>query len=253
MSPAKRSTSPTKTLVGDAEPRAVDSGRGEIVAQTYERLRELIVRGQLAPGSRVVESDIAARLGVSRTPVRSALHRLQQEGYIASGDGARDTRLTIAPLTQNDALELFMIIGVLEGLGAREAAKLPPLERTALVTDLREINTNMLQEAQRPRRDILQLFEVDTLFHRRYMIAASGKRLLSMHDAIKPQGERYIRLYYSSLSDEIATSVKEHEVIISQIEKGDAVAAQNAVDRNWRNAASRLNKVIAAVGERGSW
>ncbi|MFB6240160.1 MAG: GntR family transcriptional regulator, partial [Gemmatimonadota bacterium] len=52
--------------------------------ETYTRLRELIVRGQLAPGSRIIETDVAERLGVSRTPVRSALQRLEQEGFIES-------------------------------------------------------------------------------------------------------------------------------------------------------------------------
>lgn len=253
MSPGKRRSSPTTKRKVDSEVGPTESGRGDVVAKTYERLREFIVRGQLAPGSRVVESDIAARLGVSRTPARSALHRLQQEGYIVSGDGARDNRLVIAPLTQEDARELFLIIGLLEGLAAREAAELPAKKRSDLVHDLRQLNKDLSEEAGCPRPDQLRLFALDTSFHRQYVIAAAGKRLMSLHDAIKPQGERYIRLYISSLSDEIATSVKEHAAIIAQIEKGDSLAAQSAVDKNWRNAASRLKNVIDALGERGSW
>ena len=56
--------------------------RGARPAVVYAALRELIVRGQLAPGSRIVETDVASKLRVSRTPVRGALQRLQQEGYI---------------------------------------------------------------------------------------------------------------------------------------------------------------------------
>ena len=56
--------------------------RGDRVTVVYHRLRELIVRGRLAPGARIIETVIAARLGVSRTPVRAALQRLQQEGYV---------------------------------------------------------------------------------------------------------------------------------------------------------------------------
>jgi DNA-binding GntR family transcriptional regulator len=58
----------------------------------YERLRGLIVRGQLAPGARLVERDIADRLGTSRTPVRSALQRLQQERYVTVADGGKHAR-----------------------------------------------------------------------------------------------------------------------------------------------------------------
>ena len=60
--------------------RAAEMVRGERPLVVYERLRHLIVHGVMAPGSRIVESDVAARLGVSRTPVRGALQRLQQEG-----------------------------------------------------------------------------------------------------------------------------------------------------------------------------
>ena len=81
--------------------------RGDRIARAYQQLRELIVWGRLAPGSRVIESDIAERLGVSRTPVRSALHRLQQEGYIVGVGRGSEQRLTVAPLTQDDARDLF--------------------------------------------------------------------------------------------------------------------------------------------------
>ena len=72
-------------------------------------------------------------------------------------------------------------------------------------------------------------------------------------DMFKPQIERYTRLYISSLVDTLPTSVKEHDVIIRAIAAGDAVTAQHAVETNWRNAAERLAKVIATLGERGSW
>jgi DNA-binding GntR family transcriptional regulator len=78
-------------------------------------------------------------------------------------------------------------------------------------------------------------------------------RLRALHDAIKPQVERYSRLYVSSLVDELPTSVREHDVIIRANAKGDAAAAQRAVETNWRNAGNRLARVIAHMGERGMW
>src|SRR5690606_31774765 len=80
--------------------------RDDLVTLTYHRLRQAITSGTLTPGARVVERELGDALGVSRTPVRSALHRLQQEGYIvAAGNGAA-TQLVIAPLTRHDAVEL---------------------------------------------------------------------------------------------------------------------------------------------------
>ncbi len=118
---------------------------------------------------------------------------------------------------------------------------------------LSQLNGELSEAARVPRPDKLRIFEIDTAFHRAYVEASAGPRLLALHDAIKPQTDRYIRLYISSLVDEIATSVEEHAVIIQCVEDGDAAAAETAVDTNWRNAALRLERVIANLGERGSW
>ena len=81
---------------------AADAPHGSRPEQVYARLRDLIVQGLLAPGSRIVETEIASRLGVSRTPVREALQRLQQEGYVMGSPGAQQSRLTVAPLTRDE-------------------------------------------------------------------------------------------------------------------------------------------------------
>ena len=70
---------------------------------------------------------------------------------------------------------------------------------------------------------------------------------------MKPQAERYIRMYISMLTSDIRASVDEHDMIIAAIEEGRADDAELAVQVNWRHAADRLSKVIAMAGERGSW
>jgi DNA-binding GntR family transcriptional regulator len=222
-------------------------------ALVYHTLRQLIVRGQLAPGSRIVETDVASKLRVSRTPVRGALQRLQQEGYIVDAPSLLQSRPTVAPMTREDAMELFSIVAEIEGLAARCAAALPEKRRAKLTADLTAINTKLerTSKARQPRHDLL--YELDEAFHRRYVEAAAGPRLRALHDAVKPQAERYERLYVSLLARGIAPSVKEHGAIIRTIRTGAADAAQRAVQTNWRNAAERLGRVIATVGERGSW
>src|SRR5947207_11969442 len=117
---------------------------GNISEGTFKQVRELIVHGKLAPGSRVVEAELAGRLGVSRTPVRSAIHRLQQEGYIwASDDTGSKTKLAVAPLTQEDSKELYSIVGHLEGLAAGSAAQLDGLVRDRLIAGLRDLNEKL--------------------------------------------------------------------------------------------------------------
>jgi DNA-binding GntR family transcriptional regulator len=221
--------------------------------QVYVRLRDLIVQGLLSPGSRIIETDIAARLGVSRTPVREALQRLQQEGFVNGTPGAQQSRLTVAPLTRADVNELLNVVGALEGLGAYEAAALDEAQRRALAAELREINDEFNRAGRKSPPEHSSLYDADDRFHRRIVEAAGGPRLLALHDSVKPQAERYIRMYISMLTSDIATSVGEHEVITRAIEAGQSSAAQEAIAVNWRHAADRLAKVIEVAGERGSW
>jgi DNA-binding GntR family transcriptional regulator len=219
----------------------------------YERLRELIVRGQLAPGARLVERDIAERFATSRTPVRSALQRLQQERYVTVPDRGKHARLVVAPLTTDDVRELFEVVGVLEAAAARRAALLPPGPRARVSSELVELNTALQRAAEQPRPDQNEIFELDDAFHRAYVEAGGGERILALHDTVKPQAERYCRLYISALVDRIGDSVQEHQVIIDGIRSGNAEDTERAVLVNWRNAADRFSSLIASMGELGIW
>lgn len=218
--------------------------------QVYTRLRDLIVQGALAPGSRIVETEISTRLGVSRTPVREALQRLQQEGYVMGSPGAQQSRLTVTPLTQADVHELLDIVGALEGLGARRAATADSATRRTLAKELRALNQDFAKAARSPV-DHGRLYEADDRLHRRIVEAGVGPRLLALHQAVKPQAERYIRMYISMLTGDIKASVDEHDVMIDAIDEGRAAEAQQAIELNWRHAAERLARVIEQVGERG--
>jgi DNA-binding GntR family transcriptional regulator len=240
------------TTTGRGRPtgRIPEANRETLV---YEKIRELIVHGRLAPGTRIIETEVASRLAVSRTPVRSALQRLQQEGYINTTGTGRQARPSVAPLTQEDAWELFGVVGGIEGLAGRLAATLEGSRKAELVNQLELVNQQLLSAIRAENLDRNLLFNLDTEFHHAYVAAAAGPRLRVLHDAIKPQAERYVRLYTSALWDEVGTSVQEHKVIIAAITVGDEEATQRAVQENWRNAARRLDRVIDTVGERGSW
>lgn len=167
--------------------------RTDRAAQAYNRLRKLIVHGQLAPGSRIIETEVAERLGVSRTPVRSALQRLQQEGFIVEGRNGERGRGSVSPLTREDARELFQIVGALEGLAAAHPARLSPRERDPLVDRLEDANRKLhaLEATQHPNRS--SYFDLDSAFHQVYVDAGAGPRLGKLHEVVKPQAERYIR------------------------------------------------------------
>jgi len=251
MVPPKPSRPAAKTAAKRRTPGASDE-RQDNVSRAYHDLRSVIVWGQLPPGSRISERVIGERLGLSRTPVRSALHRLEQEGFVAPAGRGRERRLIVAPLTSDDGQEVYYIVGHLEGLAARMAASLPAPKRKALATRLRELNRELAAES-RKREDAARVFDLDLEFHRSYVEGVVGPRLLTIHRAIKPQSERYSRLYVTVLIDELSASVKEHDAIASAIANGNPEAAQRAAEANWHNAARRLARIIAQHGERGSW
>ncbi len=237
----------------EADSAAADAPHGSRPEQVYQRLRDLIVQGLLAPGSRVVETEVAARLGVSRTPVREALQRLQQEGFVVGAPGAQQARLTVAPLTRADVHELLNIVGELEGLAARWAAGLALPDRRALASELQGLNAEFYSTGKATPIDHGRLYEADERLHRKIVEACAGPRLIALHDSVKPQAERYIRMYISMLTTDIEASVAEHDAIINAIDAAEADAAQHAVQANWRHAADRIAKVIEIAGERGSW
>jgi DNA-binding GntR family transcriptional regulator len=220
----------------------------------YQRLRDLIVNGKLAPGTWVIEADLAARLGYSRTPIRGALQLLQQEGYVVgSPNGSSKSRMLVAPLTKEDARELYSIIGHLEGLSARLTAQLPLPRRQEIIQQLKTCNNGLVELAQTRRSDAQRIFEFDLNFHRTVVEASAGPRLLEIHKTVSPQAERYWRLYSGAILDDLPLSTAEHDEIIAAIVDGDADKAELGIQKNWQNGALRLAQVIDVVGERGSW
>lgn len=233
--------------------RAAVAPRRELVQEAYASLRKLIVLGQLGPGVRLIETELAARLGMSRTPLRTALYLLHQEGFVEAGGEGRQSRLTVAPLTQDDAVELFGIVGEIEGLAARRAALLPSAQRAPLLAQMRELNAAMRKAAANRQPNSAETIPLDTEFHRAFVEAGAGCRLLTLHRSVKPHADRFIHLYHATLTSELPISTREHKVIIDAIASGDATGARKAVQLNWENATIRLSKSIAAVGERGVW
>ena len=247
---------PTQLSTPSASSRSLKpkpEARGNSLHVVFHEIRELIVRGKLSPGTWIIEADLAERLGYSRTPVRGALHWLQREGYVTASGNSTKSRMIVAPLTQEDAHELYTIIGHLEGLGGRLTAQLPSAKREKVIGQLKEINAGLAELASARRTDPNRIFDLDTSFHNQIMMASAGPRLLQMHKATQPQAERYWRLYASSILDELGTSVEEHNEIIRAISNGEPDAAEKGCQLNWENGALRLAKVIDTVGERGSW
>ena len=190
---------------------------------------------------------------MSRTPVRAAIQWLQREGYVLEHRNVSKSRMVVAPLTKEDANELYRIIGHLEGLAGRSAAALPKRDRAELAAQLTKINRKLLAIADGRSGHSGQIFELDRTFHRLIVGAGAGPRLSKLHGAIEPQAERYWRLYASSIINALHASVDEHREIILGIVAGDSIAVERGLQNNWLRGAERLGDVIEIFGERGSW
>lgn len=233
--------------------RTAKAEHGTSVDTAFQAIRQLIVHGRIAPGSWIVEGDLCEHLQMSRTPVRGALYLLQREGYVIEQRNASKSRMIVAPLTKEDANELYPIIGRIEGLAGRRAAGLSESEREALAVKLEAVNAKLEKIASGGSYNGLDIFDLDHEFHRLVVSAGSGPRLSALHRAIEPQTERYWRLYASSIIGELYLSVSEHEEIIAALREGDAQRLERSLSANWENGCRRLEKVIDIYGERGSW
>lgn len=231
----------------------VASGRPDVGSAVYRRLRDLIVAGRLAPGAPLIEADLAKRLAASRTPVRAALRRLQQEGFVSPSPVGRRLRPIVAPLTADDLAEVFLMLGAFEAAAARTAAGLQPARRTALVAELKDIMAR-LRGADRPAQaDLSALHALDGRFHRTLAEAGAGPRLWGELDALYRQASRYARAYSPATSHALASARAEHLAIVRSLAAGDANLAERRVAAHWRQSMERLQPVIGMIGEQGTW
>jgi DNA-binding GntR family transcriptional regulator len=233
--------------------RSEKAEHGTSVNSAFQRIRDLIVHGSMAPGTWIVEGDLCEHLNMSRTPVRGALYLLQREGYVIEHRNGSKSRMIVAPLTREDANELYPIIGRIEGLAGRRAATLPQSERDALAEKLKVVNAKLAQIAKDRGMNGPDIFDLDHEFHRLVVDAGSGPRLSALHRTVEPQTERYWRLYASAIINELHISVQEHEEIIEALVAGDPGRLEQALSTNWEKGCERLAYVIDIFGERGSW
>jgi DNA-binding GntR family transcriptional regulator len=182
-----------------------------------------------------------------------AIQWLQREGYVLEHRNVSKSRMIVAPLTKEDANELYMIIGSLEGIAGRGVASLPQAQRKQIAGQLRALNDRLDTIACGQSNHPGEIFEIDRDFHRLIVKYGAGPRLTTLHGGIEPQTERYWRLYASSIIKDLHISVEEHKEIIRAVEAADADAVDAGLTQNWLKGSERLGHVIDIFGERGSW
>lgn len=232
-----------------AEPTRVAS------QNVYRHLRSLIVNGRIAPGTPLVETELAQLMAVSRTPVREAFRRLAHEGLAqVVGRGAK-TKIAAAPATVADLIDLFGIIGALEGVAGRGVTRLAAGDRRALARDLTALNAQFATHSRHRLRDPEGFFESHDAFHATFVERSASERLRRLIGAVRPQVRRYELLYATAVGPDFTASVREHRGIISAVRSGTADDVERAVRLNWSNSAVRFSAGLAGspVGALGSY
>ena len=216
------------------------------VSRVYEQLFELIVRGRFPPGARIAEGPIADMLGVSRTPVREALHQLRQEGLlveVGGGSGLRG-RLAVAPLERARMEEVYALAGAIEGLAVRGLSKVPAAQREELARALEKIERAFHAEARRKTPEYDRLFELHQSFHRVLVESVAGPETRAVLRTIKPQVDRYEWFYAPLTGPDFAPTRDEHAAIIAAVRRGNAQELERSVRANYSNGGQRVGPLI---------
>jgi DNA-binding GntR family transcriptional regulator len=219
----------------------------DIWEQLAAALRTMIVSGELAPGSRLIESDLAARFGVSRGPVRSALIALQQSGLVTSSPRRG---VEVAAFNTEDVAELYTVRQVLECLALRRARF--PLD-SDVVSRMRESLDRIEQTlVEGPS---MYSVEADLSFHRAVCELAHNRRLLMAWESLSDELAFVISSVQRS-DPSVAADPSEHRAVSAAIEAGDVDEAVRALthhlDRSRDAMVAALDRTLSATTSPGA-
>jgi DNA-binding GntR family transcriptional regulator len=192
-----------------------------IAKRAYDLILGEILDGRLAPGTRLIEAQLAKRFGISRTPLRETLFLLQQKGFVES---EFNCGFSVKPLSEREAREVYPMVAALEREGLRESL---PLVKLDLPT-LQKANTTLL----RASKDALAAVEADRAFHLLLIGRSSNSLLLRTIRNLHRILFRYEILYMSD-SSLVSESVRQHVSIIESIAEERLDAALDALSRNY--------------------
>lgn len=215
-----------------------DSGpitRRSLHNELVERLRDMIVEGELVPGRRVPEKELCERFEVSRTPLREALKVLASEGLL---ELAPNRGAWVAPLTVEDVEEMFPIIGALEAL-AGELATIHLSEE--MLTEIRALHYQMVLHYQRGER--APYFKLNQEIHEKIMAAAGNATLCALHRSLSGRVRR-ARYQANMAPDRWAQAVEEHETILKALEERDGKCLGEILRRHLANKAETVKESL---------
>jgi len=211
--------------------------RERLSTDVHQELLTRIIRGEIEPGQKLKDSELAEDLGVSRTPVREALLRLEREGFISS---QKHLGFSVKRLQESEIREVYPLVRLLE-CSALDSAPTPRIER---LERLKEIGISLRLEGSDPLRRI----ELDSSWHRTLIEECGNQHLLRVLADLK---RILLRYEYSFMQDEnlVAESIGEHQAIALSMEREDRQEALRLLGAHWeRCAMATLSDFLANGG-----
>jgi DNA-binding GntR family transcriptional regulator len=205
----------------------------------YRRILQAIDNGEFNPGDRLVESELADKLGMSRTPIREALQRLETQSVLA-----RDGRSLIVSSLDHDQLgELYVVRAELEGLAARLAAQHAAPEEIRVLYEMIEADHQLLNDPKGMSR-------ANKRFHRQIHLASHNRYLIQQLDSVR-RSMALLSTTSFSADGRPEVAMAEHKAIVDAIAGRDGAAADDAA-RAHISIAYETRLKIDAEGRNGS-
>lgn len=201
----------------------------------FNTLRQAILRGELKPGERLMEIQLANKLGVSRTPIREAIRKLELEGLVLMipRKGAE-----VAEITEKSLRDVLEVRKALEELAVQLACdKITEEEILQLKRTAKEFAEALKAD------DVTKFAQADVKFHDVIYKATGNLRLIQLLNNLQEQMYRY-RVEYLKRRDLHQKLLQEHQVIIEMIEKRDKAGASERISRHIDN---QVEAVIDAI------
>jgi len=203
--------------------------------EVFHRLRDSIVRGELAPGEKVKDAELAERLGLSRTPVREALARLVESGLVEAKPGVY-TRITT--LNRRDVEKTLAVLRSLDRLAVETAV---PLLTKHDLEQMRQANRDF--ERAVDAEDTDAALEADDRFHAVTLTAADNPVLRRVVEQLHPQIHRILYRKFATLLGGRNT-VEHHDRLLALCSRGDARAAAELSARHWSELGGHISRLF---------
>ena len=214
--------------------RLVDVRDISLAKLVRDDMLALILKGELVPGQRINEPDVASRLQVSRVPVREALRELESSGLVVS---RKHSGVFVRQLLDAEIRDLYQMRGLLDGFAGRCAASLPDVQRTALA-DLLGQSVNVMLEAA-GRHDVPRYYGENLHFHWAIVESAGNGQLIDTYRGIV-QKLHLSRLKNLSQDLGMQASMDEHVQIVQAIRARDALRCEALMSHHVGGAYARL-------------